>query len=692
MVDEQARDRVGQLRDLINYHNYRYYVLDAPEIADAEYDALFRELQHLEAQYPELVTPDSPTQRVGATPAPEFREVQHPVPMLSLGNAFEAEEFRAWHQRIRGLLEGAGFDLVCELKIDGLAVALTYEEGRLVSGATRGDGLHGEDVTQNLRTIRSIPLRLFKPAPRRFEVRGEVYLPRDGFQRLNEERIAQGQLPYANPRNTAAGAVRQLDSRITAARSLDIFVYGLGYAEDGTYPDTHWETLLWLQEMGFRINPNSAFSTSPEEVEDYYHHWLEAREELNYDADGVVVKVNRLDLQRHLGFVGREPRWAIAYKFPAVQAVTRLRDIRINVGRTGSMNPYAVLEPVQVGGVTLKQSTLHNEDDIRRKDIHVQDWVRVERAGEVIPQVLGPIVERRPSSEPQCSICDSFFHPTKQHPPDIEWTGGMPARCPVCGGEVIRPQGEAMARCTNAACAAQVFEGIRHFVSRPGMDIEGFGEKMCAAFLEAGLVADVGDIYALRKEDVLRLERMAEKSATNLLDAIERSKERRLARVLFALGIPHVGSEMSEVLARRFGGVDALAQASEDDLATIPTVGPKIAQSVAAYFGQPSNCAIIEKLRSAGVRLQEEVVAPARLELPLAGKRFVVTGRLERLTRSQAEARIKELGGQVSSSVSRSTDYVVVGEEPGSKLDQALTLGTTRLNEEEFLQLVGEPV
>ena len=667
MASPDTKTRIQKLREEINRHNYLYHVLDQPEISDTEYDQLMRELLSLEEAHPELVTPDSPTQRVGAAPAEGFVEVEHPVPLLSLSNAFDEDELLAWYSRASNLLEGVTFDMVCELKIDGAAVALTYENGSLLRGATRGNGSQGEDVTLNLRTIRSIPLSVPKDAPKRFEVRGEIYIPKSAFQRLNEERIAEGQPPYANPRNTAAGSLRQLDPRMTSQRPLDIFIYALGYAE-GPMPDNHWEVMAYLKSLGFKINLNNSFCRSLEEAQDYYKVWLEKHEDLDYGTDGVVVKINRFELQDHLGHVGREPRWAVAYKFPATQVVTRLLDIGINVGRTGSLNPYAILEPVDVGGATVKMATLHNEDDIHRKDIRIGDWVVVERAGEVIPRVVAPVVSRRTGQE-------KIFE--------------MPKVCPVCGSPVVRPEGEAMARCTNLTCPAQSARLLMHFVSKRGMDIEGLGEKLILILIEAGLVKDVADVYYLKKDDLLKLERMAEKSASNILDAVEKSKVRPLARLLAALGIPHVGSEMAEVLARRFHSIDVLAKATSDDLVAIPTLGPKIAESVVAYFSDDANLDVIRKLGEAGVRLVEEVPLQEG-SVALAGLKFVVTGRLSGFSRSQAEARIKELGGSVGSSISSKTDYVVVGEEPGSKLADAQRLGTKTLNEEEFIALLNQ--
>jgi DNA ligase (NAD+) len=673
MVDvNKGKKRIAELRETINHHNYRYYVLDSPEISDEEYDELMKELRQLEAEHPELVTLDSPTQRIGAPPVEVFGVVEHPQPLLSLANAFSYEELAAWHKRVSNLLGGRQFDLVCEPKIDGLAVALTYVDGLLATGATRGDGYRGEDITQNLKTVRSIPLSVPREAPPRFEVRGEVYLPKAGFKKLNEER-AKEELPlFANPRNAAAGSVRQLDSSITARRPLDIFIYGLGWAEGKAVPDTHWEIMQYLKSLGFKINPNIALRRSLEEAEKYHQSWVESREKFPYEADGIVVKVNSIALQQELGTVAHEPRWAIAYKFPAVQGTTKLIDIGINVGRTGSLNPYAILEPIRVGGVVISSAALHNEEDIHRKDIRIGDWVVVQRAGEVIPEIVEPIVSRRTGKEKIFS---------------------MPARCPVCGSEVIKPEGEAMHRCTNAACPSQALEKIKHFVSRGAMDMDGVGEKLCQALFEDSLIEDAADLYYLTKEQLLGLERMADKSASNVLNSIKASKDRSLTRVIFALGITHVGEQYAELLAERFDSIDALSKASQEELSTIPSIGPKIAESIVAFFRQKGNMQIIEKLRKAGVRLEREKAKEAKPEeLPLAGLEFVLTGKLESLSRSEAEAKIKPLGGKAGSDVTRKTSYVVVGADPGSKLAKAEKLGTKTLSEAEFLELLDKAV
>ncbi len=665
------KQRIEQLRSLLNYHNHRYYVLDSPEISDEEYDELMRELSQLESEHPELITSDSPTQRIGAPPAEEFGVVEHPEPLLSLANVFSYEDLAAWHRRASNLLGGSDFDLVCEPKIDGLAVALTYIDGLLVTGATRGDGYRGENITQNLKTVRSIPLSVSgKKAPPKFEVRGEVYIPKEGFRKLNEERAREGLPLFANPRNAAAGSVRQLDSSITAKRPLDIFVYGLGPVEGKAVPDTHWEIMQYLKSLGFKVNPEITLCRTIDEAEEYHQKWVEGRESWPYEADGMVVKVNSIAFQGELGAVAHEPRWAIAYKFPAVQGTTRLIDIGINVGRTGSLNPYAILEPVRVGGVVISSAALHNEEDIHRKDIRIGDTVIVQRAGEVIPEIVSPVVSKRTGKE-------KVFH--------------MPSHCPVCGAEVIKPEDEAMHRCTNSACPSQALEKIKHFVSRGAMDIDGVGEKLCQTLFEQGLVKDVADLYYLKdkKEQLLGLEKMADKSVSNALDSIDASRDRPLARVIFALGILHVGEEYAELLAENFLSVDELSKASQEQLLSLPSIGPKIADSIVTFFRQKGNKRVIKKLRKAGVKLGKEKVEEAKPEeLPLAGLEFVITGKLKSSARSEAEARIKALGGKASSDVTKKTSYVVVGADPGSKVAKAGKLGVKRINEAEFMELL----
>ena len=662
---QTAKNRVEELRSEINYHDYRYHVLDSPEVSDAEYDQLMRELRALEGHFPELITPDSPTQRVSGQPIEAYGVVEHRQQMLSLANAFDEGEFRAWYRRVVNASERNDLALVCEPKIDGLAVALVFENGAFVQGATRGDGARGENITQNLRTIRSIPLSLSKPAPQRFEVRGEVYMTKSGFEALNEERAAQGQPLFASPRNSAAGSLRQLDSGVTATRPLDVFLYQLGWAE-GETPQTQWETLQWLGGLGFRINPHIKRFTDVEAVIEYVKGWEAQRDSLDYEIDGLVIKVDEFSVQRALGAVGREPRWAIAYKFPPMQATTKLLDIAVNVGRTGSLNPFAVLDPVIVAHARVKLATLHNEDDIRRKDIRVGDTVIVQRAGDVIPQVVGPVVSLRSGEEKPFE---------------------MPKQCPVCQTPVIRPEGEAMSYCPNRACPAQIFRLLTHFASRGAMDIEGLGESMSQQLLGSGLVRDIGDVYSLTREKLVTLERMGEKSADNLLAGIEASKQRPLGRVLFAIGIRHAGFETAELLAGHFGSVDALISATQDDLEAVPAIGPKIAESVYEYFHDEQNLALIEKLRAAGVKLEG---ATAARKGPLMGSTFVVTGSLSRWSRNEIESLIKSLGGGVGSSVTKKTSYLVAGESPGSKLTKAQEYQVPVLDEDGFQALLQE--
>ena len=673
----KVKKSLERLRAEINRHNYLYYVLNSPEISDAEYDALMRELKQLEAAYPRFVTPDSPTRRVGAAPVEAFGVVEHPLSLLSLGNAFSQEELFAWHSRISKMVGGRQFNFACEHKIDGLAVALTYVNGQLTIGATRGDGFRGENITRNLRTVRSIPLSVPGDAPPRFEVRGEVFLPKAGFNKLNRERAEEGLPLFANPRNAAAGSVRQLDPRITAKRPLDIYIYMLGYAEGKATPPTHWETLEYLGGLGFKVSPDNRLLDTIFEVGDFYNTWLERRESLPYEADGIVVKVNQLDLQLKLGDVGHEPRWAIAYKFPPIQGTTTLREIRISVGRTGTLNPYAVLEPVSIGGVTIRQAALHNEDDIRRKDIREGDTVIIQRAGEVIPQIIGPVVAKRTGKEKEFKLLKKLYNSDKKRP-----------ACPVCGSEIVKPEAEVMYYCPNAACPAQVKQRLGHFASRGAMDIRGIGEQMSVLLIEKGLVRDFSDLYYLTKEQLTSLERMGDKSAGNIITAIENSKKRPLGRLIYALGIRHVGAETAEVLTKEFFSLKALPCVSKEQLSSIPAIGPKIADSVTAFFKNEENIRIIKRLKDADVLLEEEVAKPE--EQPLLGQEFVITGRLNRFTRQEAEARIKALGGTAKSDITGKTTYLVAGAGPGSKLERARALGIKQITEDEFRRLLGK--
>jgi DNA ligase (NAD+) len=666
--DPQAlQRRVEELREQINYHNHRYYALDAPEISDGEYDALLRELREIEAKHPELASPDSPTQRVGTAPTEVFGVVQHRVPMLSLGNAFSPEELEAWYTRVRNL---AGRDVegfVLEPKLDGLAVSILYENGQLKVGATRGDGVRGEDITPNVRTIRSVPLTLSKGAPPIIEVRGEVFLSRRAFERINEEQAAQGDRLFANPRNAAAGSLRQKDSRITARRPLDFIAYAVGESDGVRLPRHHWELLELIASWGFKVNPRNSRAQTVDDIEQQVLVWEHEREKLDYDIDGVVVKIDDRTLHDELGFVGREPRWAIAYKFPPTQATTKLLHIRINVGRTGSLNPFAVLEPVPIAGVIVRLASLHNEEDITRKDIRIGDTVIVQRAGEVIPQVIGPVVTKRTGDE------QPFV---------------MPTECPVCHAPVIKPEGEAMARCTGgASCPAQRYELLIHFASRGAMDIQGLGEKLIAALIQAELLIDPSDIYSLTKEQLVGLERMGDKSADNVLAAIEGSKQQPLSRVLHGLGIRYVGERTAEILADRFGSIDGLLNATEEELIDTEGIGPKIGRSVYEHLQSERMRAIIEKLRAAGVNMVQgdgETASGA-----LSGTIWVFTGRLDRWTRLTAEERVKALGGSIADNVTKKTTHVVVGEDPGSKHNRAQQLGIQILSEDDFEALVG---
>lgn len=665
----EAAKEIARLRTEIERHNILYYVYDSPEISDAEYDELFRRLEELEHAFPELVTPDSPTQRVGAPPAEQFAQVRHRVPMLSLQNAMSEGEVRDFDARVRRSL---GIDdpieYVVEPKFDGLSAELVYENGVLVLGSTRGDGLVGEDVTANLRTVRTIPLRLQVPngkeAPKLLEVRGEVYMPITGFEELNREREARGEQPFANPRNAAAGSVRQLDSRVTASRPLAFFAYSIG-ASEGFEPASQWELLQGLRSFGFKVSDIAERVFGIEEVIKAYRALHERRNRLPFEIDGMVVKVNSFALQRELGEVSRSPRWAIAFKFPPERQVTKVERIDVQVGRTGVLTPVAWLKPIRVAGVIVKRATLHNEDEVARKDVREGDYVEVQRAGDVIPEVVAVLKERRTGNER----------------PFV-----MPTSCPVCGAPVVREEGEAARRCTNASCPAQLKEHILHFASRRAMDIEHLGDRLTDRLVEAGLVRDVADLYALRMDQLLGIERMAEKSAQNLLSSIEASKKRPLEAVIFALGIRQVGEALARSLAAHFRSMDALMSATEEELAKVEDIGPVVAQSIANFFRSEQNRALVTRLRQAGVRM--EYVSSSRADPRFVGKTFVFTGTLSTMTRDEAQQHVLERGGKVAGSVSRKTSYVVAGSDAGSKLERARDLGVQVLTEEEFLNML----
>jgi DNA ligase (NAD+) len=706
--EAEAAARAAALREIINRHAYLYYVLDQPEIDDAAYDALFRELQTLEEEHPGLRTPDSPTQRVGAPPLEGFTQYRHLEPLLSLANARDEDELLVWDQRNRRLLEARGVGdaqvrYVVEPKIDGLAISLTYRDGVFAVGATRGNGEVGEDVTANLRTIGSVPLRLLvADPPPVVEVRGEVYLPLAAFARLNEQRVADGLPAFVNPRNSAAGSIRQLDPRLAASRPLDVWCYAIGYSEGLDLPDQH-SALEWLRAAGFKVNPDIVTVDSIERVAAACRRWEERRGELDYDIDGAVVKVDALAVQRELGSVAHDPRWAIAFKFAPTTAVTRLHSIEVNVGRTGVLTPFAVLEPVFVGGVTVERATLHNEDDIRRKDIRAGDDVILQRAGDVIPQVVGPVTSGETDDDEGRRVSREARHQALP-----EYT--MPRTCPACGSETVRETGEVAVRCPNRSCPAQLVESIKHFVSKGAMDIEGIGEETVVLLHQQGLIENVADLYGLERDDFVRLEAgeivalpgfggkkrkddrgepvLAEtRRADKVLAAIEESRQRPFARVLFALGVRHVGSVTAQALVERYPSMEALQAASAEELADVPGIGPVVAEAVEQFLGDEHNRETVDKLRTAGVRLVED--SPARAAGPLTGKTFVLTGKLPTLTRGQAQDLIEAAGGRVSSSVSKATDYVVAGEDAGSKLAKATRLAVAVVDESGLRGLLG---
>jgi DNA ligase (NAD+) len=673
-VTPSPEQRAAELREVLDRHNHLYYVLDEPEIGDDAYDALLDDLRALEAEYPELRTPDSPTQRVGAPPLSRFEQVEHLEAMLSLGNARNEEELRAWENRLANYLKrlditASEFSYTTEPKIDGLAVTLTYEDGLLARGATRGDGRVGEDVTQNLRTIGSVPLRIEGSAPELVEVRGEVYLPIAAFKALNERRAEAGEPTFANPRNSAAGSIRQLDPSLAAERPLSTWFYGLGAAQGLDLP-THMAEVEWLADSGFKVNPDTDHHQGVEGVVERCHWWEERREELDYEIDGVVVKVDEKALWRELGVVGREPRWAIAWKFPPTTATTKLKKVVWNVGRTGHLVPFAMLEAVHVGGVTVTTATLHNEEDLARKDVREGDEVVVMRAGDVIPQVVSPLVQKRPKGA------------RKPKPP---------ATCPACGTQTVKPEGSVFTICPNRrGCPGQSFQHVKHFVSKGAMDIDGFGEKQSSRFLQEGLIEDVADVYDLTEEQLLALERFGETSTRNLLASIEESKQRPFKRVLYALGLPGVGYVTAEALADHFGSIDALHEADPEAIEEVEGVGPIMAVQISESLTEEGTWALVEKLREKGLRLEADPSERRREGGALEGRTVVLTGTLPELTREEAEALVKSAGGKVTSSVSKKTDYVVAGENPGSKLAKAEKLGTEILDEEGLRALVSQ--
>jgi DNA ligase (NAD+) len=663
--------KIAALREKIRHHEHLYYVLDSPEISDAEFDKLMQQLKDLESEHPSLVTPDSPTQRVGGKPREGFVKVPHSSPMLSLDNTYNEGELRDWERRVHELTGRNDVEYVCELKLDGMSLALVYEDGKLVRGVTRGDGSVGEDVTLNVRTVRSIPLSISKERlkkagiPSDFEVRGELLMPTASFKKINEERERSGLPTFANPRNFTAGTVRQLDANVTAQRRLDYFPYLL-LRNGRTYFDHHWKTLAALDAAGFRVNQNRKLVRAMDEVWAFIQEWEAKRDALPYEIDGIVVKVDRSALQDELGFTGKAPRWAIAYKYAARAGITKLEDIRVQVGRTGKLTPVAVLAPVLIGGTTVRNATLHNMDEIERLGVKIGDWVQVERGGDVIPKVA--------------KVIDDKDHPRGNK------SFHMPETCPVCGTKVVRTEGEVDYRCVNANCPAKLRETILHFASRGVMNIDGMGDALVTQLTERGLVKNVADIYKLTKDDLLSLERMGDKSAQNILDEIEKSKELPLERVIYGLGIRMVGERTAQFLAEHFGSMEALEQAGVEELQGVNEVGPRIAESIVEFFSIPANRMLVERLGAAGLAFRGK---KKERGTKLAGKTFVLTGMLSKYTRDEAKKMIEDAGGKVTGSVSKKTDYVVAGADAGSKLDKAKELGVAVIDEQEMIRLAG---
>ncbi|MCK4925930.1 NAD-dependent DNA ligase LigA [Candidatus Aerophobetes bacterium] len=667
MLSDKMRKRVESIRNEIHYHDHKYYVENNPEISDYEYDELMKELKELEERYPTLKTPASPTQRVGGVPLEGFPSAEHRIPMLSLENTYSEEEIGEFERRLHRELPGEEeFEYVVELKIDGVSFCLVYEDGLLVSGSTRGDGRRGDEITPNLKTIRTIPLILREKVPGRIEVRGEVYMTRSGFGRVNEERGEEGESLFANPRNAAAGSLKLLDPRVVRERPLDNFIYVWVESTEQEMPPTHMEALEMLKKWGFKVNPHLRLFRTVDGVIEYCNEWQEKKEHLDYDVDGMVIKVNSLDQQRRLGSTTKSPRWAIAYKFPAKQASTTIRNILVQVGRTGALTPVAVLDPTPLAGSTITRSTLHNEDEIRRKDIRIGDTAIIEKGGDIIPQVVKVLKSRRKGKEKE------FF---------------MPTRCPVCGAKVVRLPDEAVARCIGSSCAAQLKEKIAHYAQRQAMDIEGLGDKLIDQLVDKKLLLDIADIYKLDLLTLSSVERMGKKSSENLLSEIEKSRQQSLSRLIFALGIRYVGIRGARILAENFPSLEELSKASEETLQAIPEIGPRTAQSVRVFFQEERNRKLLQRLTEYGLRMKEEV-EEKRKKGPLVGRTFVFTGSLEHYSRQQVETLIERLGARAVSSVGKKLDYVVLGKDPGSKYEKARKLGLRILTEEEFLKII----
>jgi len=666
MDREKAKKRIEELRREIEYHNHRYYVLDDPVISDGEYDALMRELQGLEGRHPDLISPNSPTQRVGAQPLEGFNTISHAVPMLSLANAMTAGEVIDFDRRVKKILNTGDVDYVMEVKIDGLAVELVYVNGEFKQGSTRGDGFVGEDITQNLRTIRSIPMRLIQtpdiPLPEHLEVRGEVYMGRKEFQALNEKREETGEPLFANPRNAASGSMRQLDPKITAGRKLNIFCYAPGRVSDIHF-ETHMEFIDNLKKWGFRVNPFIKLCIHVNDIIEYYQYIKDMRDEIPYEIDGTVIKVNRLDYQELLGTVSRSPGWAIAFKFEAHEEITAVEDIEVSVGRTGALTPVAILKPVLIGGVEVSRATLHNEGEIQRKGIMIGDTVRVSRAGDVIPEVVRVVKEKRSGREKPFS---------------------MPGRCPVCGEDVVRPPGEAIIRCVNINCPAQIKGSIEHFASKRAMDIDGLGTKLVEQLVDKKVIRDVSDLYHLKTNDLIGLERMAERSAQNIINAIEASRRRPFGRFIYGLGIRHVGEHIAGILAERFGSIHELIEADIEALLRIPEIGPEAASSVVSFFKDIKNRETINRILAGGVTLEYGRTGKGKLD----GTLFLFTGSLKSMSRDEARQKIEDLGGKTTNAISRKVTHLVAGEEAGSKLDKAAKLGIKIISEEKFIDTI----